>query len=186
MTIVSTGDRAAAWPLVHFPSPLQPFAQLLLPGRHWVLEDLMGSSRLQANETPPGWILCKDGVLDQGEAGTILFWRCTPQVRVGSAAGSGAWSQKVWWTEARTDTKHSAQEGMGMWEGMQGRPTRPPREAEGSPPIWTLLPPLKGLHRPSSLQGGLPQPQNLTHTWAPHHQCSAGSTLPWVTTLAHP
>ena len=43
MTIVSTGDRAAAWPLVHFPSPLQPFAQLLLPGRHWVLEDLMGT-----------------------------------------------------------------------------------------------------------------------------------------------
>ena len=42
MTIVSTGDGAAAWPIVHFPSPLRPFAQLLLPGRRWVMEDLMG------------------------------------------------------------------------------------------------------------------------------------------------
>lgn len=73
------------------------------------------------------------GFWSQGEAATILFWRCKPQVRVSLAAGSGAESQKVWCSEARTDTKHSAQEGTGMQEGTWGRPTRPRREAEGRP-----------------------------------------------------
>ena len=64
------------------------------------------------------------GFLSQEEAGTILFWRRKPQVRVSSGAGGGAWSQKVWWSEARTDTKHLAQEGTGMREGMRGRRTK--------------------------------------------------------------
>lgn len=69
------------------------------------------------------------GFLSQEEAGTILFWRCKLQVRVSSAAGGEAWSQKVRWSEARTDTKHLVQEGTGMREGMRGRCTRKTHEA---------------------------------------------------------
>ena len=113
------------------------------------------------------------GFLSQEEAGTILFWRCKPQVRVSSAAGGGAWSQKVWWSEARTDTKHLAQEGTGMREGMRGRRTKKTHEApergRGESPDLDTVPPLEGLHRPSFLQGSLlhpqtPSPPPDTHT----------------------